>query len=208
MVPSGALKKETWFGQKQLLSEAENTWNTKWKCYISCAYKVLKYSCTVTILFIQFMGNTLMFQKILCSVKKQFILILELPCKTVQSSEYLNMAKKNKDGHLNIFFSFMMNKIAELCISQLPGSWDFSQWHLPSGSCSLWNELSLVVFSDGTWMQRNSQLIEIENGRWIPHSWQRATEITGATSWEIEPSTWGKMSNVLPDNIWTACAIL
>ena len=52
-----------------------------------------------------------LFKKILCSVKKQFILILELPCKIVQSSKYLIMAKKNKDRYLNIFFSFMMNKM-------------------------------------------------------------------------------------------------
>lgn len=92
------------YSLRQRISETLNE-----KCYISCD---CKYSCTVTIFFIQFMGNTsVVFRKSLCSVKKQFILILELPCKIVQSSKYLIMAKKNKDRYLNIFFSFMMNKM-------------------------------------------------------------------------------------------------
>lgn len=55
--------------------------------------------------------HQLFLKKVFVLLKKQFILILELPCKIVQSSKYLIMAKKNKDRYLNIFFSFMMNKM-------------------------------------------------------------------------------------------------
>lgn len=44
-------------------------------------------------------------KKILCSVKEQFILILELPYKMVQLSEYLIMARKNTGRYFNIFYS-------------------------------------------------------------------------------------------------------
>lgn len=44
-----------------------------------------------------------LFKKILCSVKKQFILILELPCKIVQSSEYLLWLRKIKTDILTYF---------------------------------------------------------------------------------------------------------
>lgn len=117
----------------------------------------------------------------------------------VQPREYLVTARKHKDKYFNIFFfPFMMSKIGEFYThSSGDLGHETIQWHLPSGSCSPWKELSLVGVSDGTWRQRNSQLMEIENGRRIPHSWQRATEITGATSPETEPSTWGRMSTVL-----------
>ena len=109
------------YSLRQRISETLNE-----KCYISCD---CKYSCTVTIFFIQFMGNTsVVFRKSLCSVKKQFILILELPCKIVQSSKYLIMAKKNKDRYLNIFFSFGQgqclgaDRTVKLLAAQIPGS--------------------------------------------------------------------------------------
>lgn len=130
----------------------------------------------------------------------------------VHRSEYLDMARKNKDRYFNIFVSpLWWTKSRRFGFLRCPRSWDLIQWHLPNGSCSRWDELSIVGFSDGTWRQRNSQLIETENSRWIPHCWQRATGISGATSWETEPCTsfhLGKMSNVLFGNIWTARAIL
>lgn len=85
------------------------------------------------------------------------------------------------------------------------------QRHLPSRRCALWDELSLVGFSAGTWIQGNSQLIEIEESGWIPYSLQTAVEITGAASRETAPSAslhLERMSNVLFYNIWTACAVL
>lgn len=96
---------ETYYAS-QSLHCAENAWDTKWKCYVLHVYKVLKYYCTATILFIPFIVNTSVIKKkILCSVKEQFILILELPYKMVQPSEYLIMARKNTGRYFNIFFS-------------------------------------------------------------------------------------------------------
>lgn len=110
MVPPGALKKETWFGQKQLFSEAENIWNTKWKMLYIMWLQIFLHSHN---LFHSIYGKYIscFLKKVFVLLKKQFILILELPCKIVQSSKYLTMAKKNKDRYLNIFFSFMMNKM-------------------------------------------------------------------------------------------------
>ena len=154
---------------------------------------------------------TYLLKKFFCSVKKQFILILELHIKwssLVNIWSWLGITKT----YFLIFFSLSCGaKWQSFVVHRYLGHETFIQWHLPSRTCALWNELSLVGFSAGTGIQSNSQLIEIEESRWIPYFQQSTVEITGAASWETAPSTSShleRMSNVLFYSLWTDCAML